>query len=120
MGALPGLRSTEDFRRVRRSGRSWAHPLLVLFVAPGTEPATRVGISVSKRVGGAVVRNRVKRRIREIMREQLSSLRPGWDLMIVARQGSATATYAELSEAMTRLLGKAALAETNNCSASSR
>jgi ribonuclease P protein component len=92
----------------------------VLFAAPGSESSTRVGISVSKRVGGAVVRNRVKRRVREIMREQLSSLKPGFDLMIVARQESATASYTDLAEALTRLLVRAALVETSSCSASSK
>jgi ribonuclease P protein component len=104
---------------VRRTGRSYAHPLVVLFAAPGDGDLTRVGISVSKRVGGAVTRNLLKRRIREIMRRQMSTLQPGWDLLFVVRAEAAAASFDELSGAVLRLLVRSRIAESAGCSAHS-
>jgi ribonuclease P protein component len=92
----------------------------VLFAARGPGEELRVGISVSKRVGGAVVRNRIKRRLREIVRSEAAGLQPGWDLMIVARQESATASFDELSGAIARLLERAKLQKVAPCNASSK
>ncbi len=114
------LRDSEDFRRVRRLGRSWAHPLMVLFAAPNGEDRIRVGVSVSKRVGGAVVRNRAKRRIRENVRVRLDSLIPGSDLLFIVRPAAAQATSEEVSVAVVRVLALAGLVATEPCSASPR
>ena len=57
-----------DFRRVRTHGKSWAHPFAILCALPNNLPHNRYGFSVSKRIGGAVVRNRVKRLLREAVR----------------------------------------------------
>lgn len=98
------LTENSDFKRVRREGRSWAHPLLVLYACPGEPDTLRVGIAVGRRVGSAVVRNRIKRRIREAIRRQLPAIESGWDLLFVARPSSATAGYQQLSRAVERLL----------------
>jgi ribonuclease P protein component len=103
------LASEADFRRARSEGRSWAHPLLGLHARPSGEPRFRAGIAVGKRVGGAVQRNRVKRRVREILRARLAELTPGWDIVISARPPAAAASFAELSAAIDQLLGRARL-----------
>lgn len=74
------------------------------------EQPVRVGFSVSKRVGGAVVRNRVKRRLREAVRVRLTSLPPGWDIVISARPAAATVDHATLDAELGVLLGRARLA----------
>jgi ribonuclease P protein component len=102
------LRLDREFQRVYRRGRSWAHPLLVLHVLPGVA-ARRLGISVSKKVGGAVVRNRVRRRLREIVRAALPGTRSGFDLTLVGRAASAEASFQELAEAVWSLLQRARL-----------
>jgi ribonuclease P protein component len=104
-------RLTEDseFKRVRHEGRSWAHPLLVMYARRGDNQATRVGISVSRRLGSAVVRNRVKRRIREAMRRRLQAVRPGWDLVLIARTAAAAARYQQLAMTLDHLLRRAGL-----------
>jgi ribonuclease P protein component len=98
------LTRSRDFARVRRSGRSSGSPLMALYVLPTRSPDIRVGFSVSKRVGKAVVRNRVKRLMREAVRSQVSRIRPGQDLVFIARPGAAEATYGEVDETVSYLL----------------
>lgn len=102
------LRSNQEFQRVYRVGRSWAHPLAALHVAaaPGNQ---RFGISVSKKVGNAVRRNRVRRRLREIVRAALPDLRVGFDAVVVARAAAADAEFAALSEALSELFRRSRL-----------
>lgn len=104
------LRSPRDFARVRTSGRRVNGRLLSLGYAPGEpEAPVRIGFSVSKRVGGAVVRNRVKRRLREAARHNVLSLAAGWDIVITARPAAAQAFYAELDAELRQLLTRAVL-----------
>ena len=101
------LRRPADFQRVRAMRRSWGHPLLVLYVAPNGGQTTRLGISVGKRVGKAVVRNQVKRRVREAVRHRYANLRPGHDLVFIARAPAATADWPALRDATDELLRRA-------------
>jgi len=102
------LRTAAEFRRAREaSGRAWAHPLLVLYVAPNDLARARVGITVSGRVGNAVVRNRVRRRVREALRARLRNLQGGNDLLVVARPLSARASWTELCGALDAVLQRA-------------
>lgn len=98
------LTRSRDIVRVRRFGRSSGSPLLALYVLPGRNPAVRVGFSVSKKVGKATVRNRVKRRMREAVRPRLPAIRPGHDLLFVARPAAAGATFEQISESVESLL----------------
>ena len=103
---LEMLRSTKDFAALQNSSRSRAHPLLILrWRANGLDRA-RVGLSTGRRLGNAVVRNRVRRRLREALRASDSWPRGGWDLLVVARPESAQASYRELQEALDRLFGR--------------
>ena len=102
------LRTPLDFRRVRdHAPRGWPHRLLVLYIAPNELDRVRVGITVSSRVGKAVVRNRVRRRLREALRARLDRLATGLDLLVVARPASAGATWAELGDALDHVLQRA-------------
>jgi ribonuclease P protein component len=95
------LRSPADFRRVRESApRGWAHPLLVVYVAPNDLAHTRVGITVSGRVGKAVVRNRVRRRLREALGQRFARLPHSVDVVVSARPASARATWGQLCSAL--------------------
>jgi ribonuclease P protein component len=97
-----------DFKRVRRSGKSYAHPLLVLIVLPNQEsPTVRIGISASHAVGNAVVRNRAKRRIRAIIDALLPDLKPGWDMIFLARVPIREAGFQEIEMAAASLLQRA-------------
>ncbi len=104
------LRRNEDFRRVREgASRPIAHPLVLLFAVSNGLDRSRVGITVARRVGNAVTRNRVRRRIREAVRLQYGRLSSGYDLVFVARAPSAQATWGDLQAGVETLLTRAGL-----------
>jgi ribonuclease P protein component len=92
------LRLSRDFARVRQEGRSVQGRLLRLSALVDREKPTRFGLITSRRVGGAVVRNRVRRRLREICRHERPAIPSGWMVVTVAKSAAAAATYAELRE----------------------
>jgi ribonuclease P protein component len=102
------LRAPADFRRVRDvAPRGWVHPLLVMYVAPNEVGRTRVGITVSGRVGKAVVRNRVRRRLREALGQRFGRLPADSDIVVAARPASAQASWDQLCAALDSLLTRA-------------
>lgn len=99
------LRKASDFKAVRQEGRSWDNRLVVMRVRANGTGKTRIGFSVSRRLGKAVVRNLVKRRLREAARS--APLPVGWDVVLIARTGAARTTYAELLKAVLDVSSKA-------------
>lgn len=106
------VRTDKRFQEIRRQGRSFVNHLLVLCVLSNDLPYTRFGFTVNSRIGNAVQRNRIKRRLREIMRLQQDSLQPGWDILLIARQPIRNADYHEMETACARLLRRAQLLQT--------
>jgi ribonuclease P protein component len=96
------LTKTKDFTSVRRCGRSWSNRSLVLIVRPNNRNVSRFGFSVSKRVGIAVERNRIKRRLRAIA--GFTQVQSGWDLVLIARKYANSSNYTNLRNSMTSLL----------------
>jgi len=107
------IHSNERFQEVRRHGRSYVNHLLVLCALPNGLPYSRFGFVVNSRIGKAVQRNRIKRRMREIMRLQQNRIQPGWDIILIARQPIRSADYHEIEAACARLLGRAQLFQTS-------
>jgi len=101
------LTRPQQYALVYNEGRSWVSGLVVMKALPNGLKRSRYGFSVSQRVGGAVTRNRVKRRLREILRRE--PLTPGWDIVFIARQAAATTGYAELKQSVEGLLSRARL-----------
>lgn len=99
------LRKESEFGAVRKRGRGWSSDILVLRTLNNGLPHSRFGYVVSKRIGGAVVRNLVRRRIREAVR--LTGVAPGWDLVFIARVGVAEAPYTRLAQTVRDLLRRA-------------
>jgi ribonuclease P protein component len=110
------LRANRDFRLIYARGRSQVHRLAVLYVwrrsgeSAQSFPGRRIGFVVSKKQGDAVVRNRIKRRLREAVRHRLSDLRDGpFDLIFVGRSGVREASWPEIEEAVAELLRRSSL-----------
>ena len=101
------LTRSEDFKRVRRSGKSYAHPLVVLIVQAHDQPRVKVGVAAGRTVGTAVHRNRAKRLLREAMRSLLPSITSNLDLILIARPGLVTATLEDTRQALLNLLQRA-------------
>jgi ribonuclease P protein component len=103
------VREDRRFQEIRRRGRSAANELLVLCALANDLPYSRFGFAVSSRIGNAVVRNRIKRRLREIMRLRMATIRPGCDIILIARKPVRSAEYHQLETACARLLRRAQL-----------
>jgi len=103
------LTRSEDFKRVRRTGKSYAHPLVVLVAQASESQHMRVGVAAGKTTGTAVHRNRAKRLLREAMRPILPSLAPGWDLILIARPALVSATLVDTRNALLTVLHRAKL-----------
>lgn len=101
------LTKKDQYSAVYRKGDVVVSRLIVMRFIPNGLNCSRYGFSVSKAVGNAVIRNKVKRRLREICRSQVIS--PGWDIVIIARRDSSTAKYYKLRDVVIRLLIKAGL-----------
>ena len=104
------LTKPQQYALVYSKGSSWVSNLVVMKALPNGLTLSRCGFSVSKRVGKAVTRNRVKRLLREILR--ITPLKPGWDFIFIARPAAATADYTGLKRPIEGLLSRARLLET--------
>jgi len=117
------LTRSEDFKRVRRSGKSYAHPLVVLIVQthdqrnttaphafggrPIDQPRFKIGVAAGRTGGTAVTRNRAKRLLREAMRSLIPNIASSLDLILIARPGLVSATLEETRQALLNLLQRA-------------
>ncbi|MBM4409795.1 MAG: ribonuclease P protein component [Chloroflexi bacterium] len=111
------LRRRSEFALVMREGRRARHSLLHLVVRHTGAPGTRIGFSVGKRVGGAVVRNQVKRRLRMIVRG--FAWRDGLDIVILAQPPAAIASFEALSGALARTSDQARILESETSGSTS-
>ena len=92
---------------IHRRGRSVANGLLVMRVLPNGLECSRFCFVTGKRVGNAVVRNRIKRRLREVVRN--SAAAPGWDTVLIARKGAGEADFKQLERAVHNLIRRTRL-----------
>ena len=105
------LTKPQQYALVYNKGSSWASNLVVMKAIPNSLALTRYGLSVNKRIGNAVTRNKVKRLLREILR--VMPLKAGWDVIFIARPAVAAVDYATLKNSVEGLLSRAHLLSTN-------
>lgn len=105
------LRASADFVRLRREGRTQVHPLLVVSVLANDLAYSRFGFAVGRRIGNAVTRNRIKRRMRESVWVKLrkNEIEPGWDVVFVARHPAQKASFHQVDKAIGLVLRRAGL-----------
>ena len=102
------LKRNHVFRRLYASS-GHANAFLVLYARRNRTGCNRVGITVGKKLGHAVVRNRVRRRLREVYRLNEERFQPGWDIVVVARTRAINAPFAQLTKAYLSLAEKAGI-----------
>ncbi len=104
------LRPSGEFERVRQSGRSHPHRLLVVIVQPRSDAPDappRVAVVAGRKLGNAVIRNRARRRLREAVRQIYAHLSPGIDLIVMARAPLLQSDLADIVAALSSTLQRA-------------
>ncbi len=103
-----GLKKDSDFRKVYKYGKSFANRHLVMYILENKLESSRVGISVSKKIGNAINRNKVRRRIKESYRLNIDeNVKNGYDIVFIARIGIKEAQYKDIEKSMLNIVKKA-------------
>jgi ribonuclease P protein component len=97
-----------EFKDAQRRGGRHVTAHLVVYAAEGGQAWSRIGLTVSRKVGGAVVRNRIKRRLREAFRRNKNEIPVGYDIVVIARTQAASADYEALERDLIEASGRAA------------
>lgn len=100
------LKNNYEFRRLYSKGKSAASRSLVVYARKNRKPRNGLGFTVSTKIGKAVTRNRIRRRLREAYRLNEEKLKPGYDIVVVARTRAAAAPFSELETGLMRCLGE--------------
>lgn len=110
-----GLKKDSDFRKVYKHGKSFANKYLVLYILKNKSEYSRVGMSVSKKVGKAVTRNRVRRLIKEVYRLNIDeNIEDGYDIVFIARIPSQNAEFKDIQKSVKSLVKKAGICKKIN------
>ena len=104
------LKKSWQFQRVYKEGDKYFDYLFVLYVLPNNTRETRIGLTVTKKVGISVQRNRIKRVIREVFRS-LKEIAPGNDLVVVARKAAVDLKYSQAQDSLSHLLYRAGISK---------
>lgn len=105
------LKENYEFRRVYQRGTSAVSGSMVVYCRKNKLGRSRLGITASTKIGGAVTRNRARRRLREVYRLNRDKLQRGWDIILVARGRTASVSWRELNDTFLRLCRKLDLLE---------
>ncbi|HSH34929.1 ribonuclease P protein component [Schnuerera sp.] len=98
------LRNNDDFQKVYKKGKKYWNRNLILFVMKNGLDYSRVGFTVSKKIGNSVIRNRVKRRLKEIFRKNFNNMKEEYDIIIIPKKNVINIEHKELESAMFHIL----------------
>jgi len=101
------LRRSKDIKRVRRSGKAFAHPLIVLVTQPSVNPGIRASVITNRHIGNAVKRNLYRRRIQSCLNQILPKIQQSCDMVILARQPIQNADIHQINQALLDVLARA-------------
>jgi len=104
MGVLNILKKNKDYRKIYSRGKSVANRFLVLYFLANDTGLCRFGFTVSKKVGNAVVRNRIRRLFKEACRLNIMEFPRGFDYILLARNSAASCKYQQIEDSLLRLL----------------
>lgn len=105
MKRFPSIKKNSEFRKVYGQGKSFANRLLVMYILPDERGKTRIGISVSKKIGNSVVRHHIVRLVREAFRLNRDRIKEGTDIIVVARAAAKNSDYRQIESAFMHLCG---------------
>lgn len=103
------LRNNDDFKKVYKKGKNYWNRNLILYIMENDLNHTRIGFSVTKKIGNSVVRNKTRRRLKEICRQNLNNIREGYDIIFIPKKNVVDITYGDLKSAMLHILRKSNL-----------
>lgn len=98
------LRKNMEFKRVYNGGKSYWNRNLILYVRKNDLENSRIGITITKKIGNAVVRNRIRRRMKEILRLKLRNIKSGYDLILIPKKNVQDISYKDLESAMIHIM----------------
>ncbi len=111
MSKLISIKKGKDFSAIYKRGKSKANPLLVMYILTNYKGYNRIGISISVKVGKSVLRNRIKRLIKEVYRKNLKRMEKGYDIILIVRPRAKDAKYNDIERWMLDLLTRHKLIE---------
>lgn len=103
------IKKNQDFKEVYNNGKSYANKLLVIYYLPNEKDYNNLGLSVSKKVGNSVVRNRIRRLIKESYRLNEDKIKKGYNIIIIAKVRSNSADFKSIEKALLHLMKKVKL-----------
>lgn len=109
MTRVPRIKRNAEFQVIFRQGRTWSNAVAVLYLLRSQAPVSRIGVCVSKKLGKATVRNRVRRLIHESCRLRWPDVKDGWRIVILARRGALDRTFKDVDACVDDLLRRARL-----------
>jgi len=98
------LRSNMEFKKVYSKGKNYWNRNLILYVKKNNTNTTRIGFSITKKIGKSVVRNKIRRRMKEICRKKFHEMKDGYDLVFIPKKNIVDLSFKELESAMFHIL----------------
>jgi ribonuclease P protein component len=107
------LTKDSDFKRVRQSGKTYSHPLLVLIVLENEHKISRVGVITRKSLGNAVKRNRIRRQMKACMALMMPLIKGNWDMIMIPRSAMSGSDFSTIRSSLIDVIHRSGLLEKN-------